>query len=48
MMKLFVAALGLCATAVVSSNFPPAPENVTTIQSKFGNNVTISYKEVRG
>ena len=30
----------------LGSNFPPAPEGVTTLQSKFGRNVTISYKEV--
>lgn len=27
--------------------FPPIPEHVTTLQSKFGNGVSISYKEVR-
>lgn len=29
------------------SQFPPAPEGVTTIKSKFNGDITISYKEVR-
>ncbi|KAJ3553261.1 hypothetical protein NPX13_g10925 [Xylaria arbuscula] len=29
------------------AQFPPTPEGVTVIESKFGNGVTISYKEVR-
>ncbi|KAI9793675.1 MAG: hypothetical protein M1816_007570 [Peltula sp. TS41687] len=35
-----------CLFGLVSSKyFPPAPENVTTLQSKFHPGVTISYKE---
>ncbi|KAI1316715.1 carboxypeptidase S1 [Xylariaceae sp. FL0255] len=30
---------------VVLCQFPPTPQNVTVLKSKFGNNVTISYKE---
>ncbi|KAI0865245.1 carboxypeptidase S1 [Xylaria cubensis] len=35
---------GLLAPTVVAQ-FPPTPEGVTTIESKFDNGVTISYKE---
>ena len=35
---------GLIASA--SAQFPPPIEGVTTIQSKFGNGISISYKEV--
>ncbi|KAI0484591.1 carboxypeptidase S1-like protein B [Xylariaceae sp. FL0804] len=39
-------AAGLPALAPVAlAQFPPAPENVTVLQSKFGDGVTISYKE---
>jgi hypothetical protein len=31
----------------VAGQFPPTPQNVTTIKSKFDDGVTISYKEVR-
>jgi len=31
----------------VIAQFPPPPEGVKVIESKFGNGVTISYKEVR-
>jgi hypothetical protein len=34
----------LCATVI--AQFPPSPENVTTIQSRFDDGITISYKEV--
>jgi hypothetical protein len=34
----------LCALAV--AQVPPTPENVTTIQSRFDEGITISYKEV--
>lgn len=30
-----------------SQYFPPIPENVTTVQSKFNNGISISYKEVQ-
>lgn len=39
-------AFSLLAVAT-AQYFPPIPENVTTLQSKFGNGVSISYKEVR-
>lgn len=29
------------------AQFPPTPENVTTIKSKYNSEITISYKEVR-
>ena len=31
---------------VVAQYFPPVPEGVTTIQSKIGGGISISYKEV--
>lgn len=31
----------------LSQYFPPIPENVTTVQSKFHNGISISYKEVQ-
>ena len=37
-------AIGLLSRAF--SQFPPAPEGVTTIKSKYNNDITISYKEV--
>ncbi len=40
--SIFVALL--CAFTV--AQFPPAPENVTTIKSRFNDKITISYKEV--
>ena len=46
MLSRIILALSMIG-AVLGSNFPPAPENVTTLQSKFGRNVTISYKEVK-
>ncbi|RYP76015.1 hypothetical protein DL771_002087 [Monosporascus sp. 5C6A] len=39
------AAIGLSALA--AAQFPPAPENVTVLESRFGDGVRISYKEVR-
>ena len=27
--------------------FPPTPQNITVVKSKFGSNITISFKEVR-
>jgi hypothetical protein len=30
----------------VSAQFPPIPEGVTVLKSKFGDGVSISYKEV--
>ncbi|KAI3327522.1 carboxypeptidase S1 [Xylariaceae sp. AK1471] len=41
-------AIGLtvgCLAPSVVAQFPPAPEGVTVLESKFGNGVTISYKE---
>ncbi|KAI4861370.1 carboxypeptidase S1-like protein B [Hypoxylon rubiginosum] len=40
------AAIGLSILAsTVRAQFPPTPENVTVLESKFGDGVTISYKE---
>jgi hypothetical protein len=36
---------GLAGLAV--AQFPPIPQGVTVLQSKFHENVTISYKEAR-
>ena len=47
MRLLFGVAGLLSAQAVVGQYFPPTPENVTTVRSRFNNNITISYKEVR-
>lgn len=41
----FVTSIRLLALAH-AQYFPPIPENVTTVQSKFGNGISISYKEV--
>lgn len=30
-----------------AAQFPPTPEGVTVIKSKYNENITISYKEVR-
>ncbi|KAI9832790.1 MAG: hypothetical protein M1819_004010 [Sarea resinae] len=38
-----VAAVSLAT--IVAAQFPPAPENVTVLHSKFDKNITISYKE---
>lgn len=32
---------------LAGAQFPPKPEGVTVLKSKFHENVTISYKEVR-
>lgn len=29
-----------------SAQFPPTPENITVLESRFGDGVSISYKEV--
>ena len=34
--------------ALASAQFPPTPEGLTILRSKFNENVTISFKEVRG
>lgn len=40
-------AIGLSALAPFArAQFPPTPEDVTVLKSKFGDGVTISYKEV--
>ncbi|KAI8630805.1 carboxypeptidase S1 [Xylariaceae sp. FL1651] len=44
----FLQAIGLAAgilAPVAVAQFPPSPEGVTVLESKFGNGVTISYKE---
>ncbi|KAI1149593.1 carboxypeptidase S1 [Nemania diffusa] len=44
----FIRAIGLTAGFLapnVVAQFPPTPEGVTVLESKFGNGVTISYKE---
>ena len=38
-------AASLSLLAYVSAQFPPAPEGVTTIKSKFNDGIKISYKE---
>lgn len=48
--KRFVQAIGLTAgflAPAAVAQFPLAPEGVTVLDSKFGNGVKISYKEVR-
>ena len=46
-MKLHIAALALSVKAVLGqSYYPPAPEDVITVKSRFNNNITITYKEV--
>jgi hypothetical protein len=37
----------VCLAVVALAQFPPEPENVTVLKSKFGDGVTISFKEVR-
>ena len=36
-----------CLLSPVFAGFPAEPQDVTTLQSKFGDGVSISYKEVR-
>jgi hypothetical protein len=42
--SLWVAALLLGLT--LGQYFPPNPEGITVVNSRFGENITISYKEV--
>lgn len=37
----------LISSFTTVAQFPPTPENVTTITSRFDDRITISYKEVR-
>jgi hypothetical protein len=37
----------VCFGVVTLSQLPPQPEEITVLRSKFHENVTISYKEVR-
>lgn len=37
---------GVTLLACTYAQFPPTPEGVTTIKSKFNSDITISYKEV--
>lgn len=37
--------LGCGLLSLVNAQFPPKPEGVTVLQSKFHENVTLSYKE---
>ena len=46
MIRVFVIAVWLIPTAV-SKYFPPSPQNLTVISSKFEDGVSISYREVR-
>ena len=41
-LNLLIAAIGFTA-----AQFPPSPEGVTYVKSKFHENVTLSFKEVR-
>lgn len=41
-----VALVGVLARASLAQ-FPPTPEGVTVLKSKFDEGITISYKEVR-
>ena len=34
--------------ALANAQFPPTPKGLTILRSKFNENVTISFKEVRG
>lgn len=46
----FILSFAVCANLLelaCSQYFPPIPENVTTVQSKFNNGISISYKEVQ-
>jgi len=43
-----IALFGAALIAGILAQFPPKPEGVTTIQSRFHKDVTISYKEVSG
>jgi hypothetical protein len=41
-----LAAIAAAAIPLVSAQFPPKPDGLTILHSKFGNGVKISYKEV--
>lgn len=46
-MLLLTTILGLLTTLIcVQAQFPPVPEDVTILESKFGDDVYISFKEV--
>jgi hypothetical protein len=48
MMALLTVAASLAALlCVANAQFPPTPEGITTVPSRFNNGVTLSYKEVR-
>lgn len=36
-----------CISGIARAQFPPEPKGITVLKSKFHENVTISYKEVR-
>lgn len=38
-------AASLLAPLLVRAQFPPTPEGITLLKSKFNENITISYKE---
>lgn len=38
--------LGAALLGLAAAQFPPKPEGITLLKSKFHENVTISYKEV--
>lgn len=46
MPSLLALTFGVALLRCAYSQFPPTPENVTTIKSKFNSDITISYKEV--
>ena len=45
-MLVVTAVTALLSFQLVAAQFPPKPENVTVLDSKFGDGVYISYKEV--
>ena len=46
--RYFLAAASIHLLPLVAAQyFPPIPENITTIRSKFDSGITVSYKEVR-
>lgn len=44
---LFAVALGAALSDFAVAQLPPTPQGITTIKSKYNNDITISYKEVR-
>lgn len=46
MRSIFALIIGARLLARANSQFPPTPEGVTVIKSKFHSDITISYKEV--